>query len=132
MRKTVKARSSSRKLDIGRTCKCQLHDDLLAAGENKTYCLHRKSSHNYSKQYMNWPIEKKYLSSTSTYFCSICLDYAKGKGSIATKAASKPEKAVTTKKVADKNDSVLEVVELIKNDKIKNDEMNLLCKTIGE
>ena len=61
MRKTVKARSSSRKLDIGRTCKCQLHDDLLAAGENKTYCFHRKSSHNYSKQCMNWSIEKKYL-----------------------------------------------------------------------
>ena len=77
-------------------------------------------------------VNRKKISSTSTYFCSICLDYTKGKGSIATKAASKPEKAVTTKKVADKNDSVLEVVELIKNDKIKNDEMNLLCKTIGE
>ena len=35
MGKTVKTRSSSRKLDIGRTCKCELHDDLLAAGENK-------------------------------------------------------------------------------------------------
>ena len=132
MGKTVKTRSSSKKLDIGRTCKCQLHDDLLAAGENKTYRLHRKSSHDYNKQCMNWLIEKKYLSSTSTYFCSICLDYAKEKGSIATNAASKAEKAVTTKKVADKNDSVLKVVELIKNDKIKTDEMNLLCKTIGE
>ena len=66
------------------------------------------------------------------YFCSICLDYAKEKGSIATKAASKPERAVTTQKVADKNNSVLKVVKLIKNDKIKNDEMNLLRKTIGE
>ena len=69
--------------------------------------------------------------STSTYFCSIYLDYAKKKGSITTKAANKSEKAVTTKKVADKNDSVLNVVELIKNGKIANDEMNLLCKTIG-
>ena len=59
------------------------------------YHLHRKSSHDYSKQCMNWLIEK-YFSSTSMYFCSICLDYAKEKGSIATKAASKPERAVTT------------------------------------
>ena len=40
------------------------------------------------------------------YFCSICLDYAKEKGSIATKAASKPERAVTTQKVADKNNCI--------------------------
>ena len=80
----------------------------------------------------NWLIEKKYLSSTSTYFCSICLDYAKEKGSITTKAANKPEKAVATKEVVDKNDSVLKVAELIKNGKITNVEMNLLCKTIGE
>ena len=45
MGKTVKTRSSSRMLDIGRTCKYELHDDLLAAGENKTNRLHRKSSH---------------------------------------------------------------------------------------
>ena len=38
---------------------------------------------------------KKYLPLTSTYFCSINFDYAKEKGSIATKRASKPEKAVT-------------------------------------
>ena len=46
------------------------------------------------------------------------------KGSITTKAANKSENAVTTKKVADKNDSVLNVVELFKNGKIANDEMN--------
>ena len=80
---------------------------------------------------MNWLIEKKYLSSTSTYFCWICLDYAKEKGSITTKATNKPGKAVTTKKVADKNDSILKVLELIKNSKITNDEVNL-CKTIDE
>ena len=49
MGKTVKTRSSSRKLDSGRTFKCELHDDLLAAGENKTYRLQRKSSQDYSK-----------------------------------------------------------------------------------
>ena len=81
---------------------------------------------------MNWLIEKKYLSSTSTYFCSIWLDYTKEKGSIATKAANKLQKAVTIKKLADKNDSVLKVAKVIKNGKIKIDEMNLLCKTIGE
>ena len=59
-------------------------------------------------------------------------DYAKEKGSITTKATNKPEKAVTTKKVADKNDSILKVLELIKNSKITNDEVNLLCKTIDE
>ena len=53
-------------------------------------------------------------------------------GSITTKAANKPEKAVAIKKVVDKNDSILKVVELIKNGKITIDEMNLLCKTIGE
>ena len=121
-----------RKLDIERTCKCELHDDLLAAGDNKTYRLHKKSSHDYSKKCMNWLIEKKYLLSSSTYFCSIWLDYTKEKGSIATKAANKLEKAVTIKKLADKNDSVLKVAKVIKNGKIKNDEMNLLCKTTGK
>ena len=58
MGKTVKARSSFRKLDIGRRCKCQIQDDLLAADENKMYRLHRKSSHDYSKHCMNWLIEK--------------------------------------------------------------------------
>ena len=53
-------------------------------------------------------------------------------GSITTKAANKPEKAVAIKKVVDKNDSILKVVELTKNGKITIDEMNLLCKTIGE
>ena len=81
---------------------------------------------------MNWLIEKRYLSSTSTYFCSICLNYAKEKGSITTKAGNKPEKPAASKEVVDKNDSVLKVAELIKNGKITNDEMNLLCKTIGE
>ena len=49
----MKTRNSSRKLDIGRTCKCELHDGLLDADESKTYRLHRKSSHDYSKQRMN-------------------------------------------------------------------------------
>ena len=31
MGKTVKTRSSARKLDIGRTFKCELHDDLFKA-----------------------------------------------------------------------------------------------------
>ena len=53
-------------------------------------------------------------------------------GSITTKAANKPEKAVAIKKVVDKNDSILKAVELTKNGKITIDEMNLLCKTIGE
>ena len=47
---------------------------------------------------MNWFIEKKCLSSTSTYLFSICLDNAKEKGSITTKAGNKPEKDVTTEK----------------------------------
>ena len=127
MGKTMKTRSSSRKLVIGRTCKCELYDDLLAAGENKMYHLHRKSLHDYSNQCMNWLIQKKYLLSKLMYFCSICLDYAKEKGSIATKAANKSGKAGTTKKVADKNDSVLKVAKLIKNGKITNDEVNLSC-----
>ena len=119
--------------DIGRTYKFELHDDLLAAGENKTYRLHRKSPHDYIKQCMSCLMGKKYLSSTSTNFCSVCLDYAKEKRSITTKAADKPERAVTTKKVADKIDSVLKVVKVIKNGTITNDdEMNLLCQTIGE
>ena len=79
---------------------------------------------------MNWLIEKKYLSSTSNYFCLICLDYAKEKGSITTKATNKPEKAVTTKTVVDKNDSILKVVELIKNNKITNDEMIYYAKPL--
>ena len=58
MGKTMKTRSSSRKLVIGRTCKCELYDDLLAAGENKMYHLHRKSLHDYSNQCMNWLIQK--------------------------------------------------------------------------
>ena len=36
------------------------------------------------------------------------------------------------KKVFDKNDSILKVVELVTNGKITNDEMNVLFKTIGE
>ena len=76
---------------------------------------------------------KKYLSSKSTNFCSVYLDYAKEKRSLTRKAADKPERAVTTKKVADKIESVLKVVKLIKNGTITNDdEMNLLCQTIGE
>ena len=126
MGKTVRTRSSSRKLYIGRTCKCKLHDDLLAASESKTYYLHRRSSHDYSKQCMNWLIEKKYLLSTSNYFCSICLGYAKEKGSITTKVTNNSEKAVTTKTVIDKNDSILKVAELTENNKITNDEMDLL------
>ena len=76
---------------------------------------------------MNWLIEKKYLSSTSNYFCLICLDYAKEKGSITTEATNKPEKAVTTKTVVDKNDSILKVV---KNNKITNDEMIYYAKPL--
>ena len=93
----MKTSSSSRKLDIGRTCKCELHDDLLAAGKNKTYHLHRKSSHDYSKQCMNWLIEKKYFLPTSNYFCSICLDYAKEKGSMTTKATNNQRKLLQPK-----------------------------------
>ena len=54
------------------------------------------------------------------------------KGINTAKAANKLQKAVTIKKLADKNDSVLKVAKVIKNGKIKNHEMNLLCKTIGE
>ena len=81
---------------------------------------------------MNWLLEKKYLLSTSNYFCSICLGYAKEKGSITTKVTNNSEKAVTAKTIIDKNDSILKVVELTENNKITNDEMNLLWKTTGE
>ena len=53
-------------------------------------------------------------------FAQFVFGHAEEKGSITTKAANKPEKAVlTTKKVVDKNDSILKVVNLLKTAKLQ-------------